>query len=158
FRSIDPAAYIEKITDINVQPRMADWRIVNAQALIVGRATPLPDGRLRGEFRLWDVTGDAQIHAREYLATSESWRRIAHKIADDVYEQMTGEKGYFDTRVVFVSESGPKTRRVKRLAIMDQDGANPSFLTSGQNTVLTPRFSPTAQQLTFMSFETGRPR
>ena len=158
FRSIDPSSYIQKITDINVQPRMADWKIVNAQALVVGRASPLPDGRLRGEFRLWDVTGETQIHAREYIATNESWRRIAHKIADDIYEQLTGEKGYFDTRIVFVSESGPKTKRVKRLAIMDQDGANPSFLTNGDYMVLTPRFSPTAQQITFMSFETGRPR
>ena len=158
FRSVDPASYIEKISDINVQPRMADWKLVSAQALVVGRATAMPDGRLKGEFRLWDVTGETQINAREYIATNESWRRIAHKIADDIYEQLTGEKGYFDTRIVFVSESGPKTKRIKRLAIMDQDGANPSFLTSGQAMVLTPRFSPTAQQITFMSFETGRPR
>jgi TolB protein len=158
FRPIDPASYIEKISDINVQPRFPDWNIVNAKALVVGRATALPDGNLRGEFRLWDVTGEQQIHSREYVTTQENWRRIAHKIADDIYEQLTGEKGYFDTRIVFVSESGPKTKRVKRLAAMDQDGANPTFLTSGEYLVLTPRYSPTAQMITYMSFETGRPR
>ncbi|HVY02734.1 MAG TPA: Tol-Pal system beta propeller repeat protein TolB, partial [Caulobacterales bacterium] len=158
FRPIDPAAYIEKITDINRQPRFEDWRIVNAKALVVGRARALPDGKLSGEFRLWDVSGETQIHDREYIAPQESWRRIAHKIADDIYEQLTGEKGYFDTRIVFVAESGPKTKRVKRLAAMDQDGANPTYLTTGDYMVLTPRYSPTAQMITYMSFETGRPR
>ena len=158
FRPIDPAAYVEKITDINRQPRFEDWRLVNAKALVVGRARSLPDGKLSGEFRLWDVTGELQIHDREYIAPQESWRRIAHKIADDIYEQLTGEKGYFDTRIVFVAESGPKTNRVKRLAAMDQDGANPTYLTTGDYMVLTPRYSPTAQMITYMSFETGRPR
>jgi TolB protein len=158
FRTIDPASYIEKVSDINVQPRFADWKLVNAKALAVGRATATADGKLRGEYRLWDVSGEAPIHDREYITTPENWRRIAHKIADDIYERLTGEKGYFDTRIVFISESGPKTKRIKKLAIMDQDGANPSFLTSGDFMVLTPRFSPTAQMITYMSFETGRPR
>ena len=158
FRPIDPASYIEKVTDINRQPRFEDWKIVNAKALVIGRARLLPDGKLSGEFRLWDVTGETQIHDREYIAPQESWRRIAHKIADDIYEQLTGEKGYFDTRIVFVAETGPKTKRVKRLVAMDQDGANPTYLTTGDYMVLTPRYSPTAQQITYMSFETGRPR
>ena len=100
----------------------------------------------------------SQVIGMQYTTTPESWRRLAHKIADAIYQQLTGEKGYFDTRIVFVAESGPKNRRVKRLAIMDQDGANPQFLTSGEYQVLTPRFSPTAQQITYMSFETGRPK
>ncbi|MGE3302634.1 MAG: Tol-Pal system beta propeller repeat protein TolB [Hyphomonadaceae bacterium] len=158
FRSVDPAAFIERQPDPGAQPRFADWRIINAQALVVGRATMLPDGRLHAEFRLWDVAGEAYVMGREYKTTPESWRRIAHKVADAIYEQLTGEKGYFDSRIVYVAESGQKTRRVKRLAIMDQDGANPSFLTSGAYQVLTPRFSPATQQITYMSFETGKPR
>ncbi|HWA22105.1 MAG TPA: Tol-Pal system beta propeller repeat protein TolB [Caulobacterales bacterium] len=158
FKSIDPAAFIERNPNATAQPRFADWKIINAQALVVGRTTNLPDGRLQAEFRLWDVTTEAYVMGREYKTTPENWRRLAHKVADAIYEQLTGEKGYFDTRIVFVSESGPKTRRVKRLAIMDQDGANPTFLTSGDYQVLTPRFSPTTQQITYMSFETGKPR
>ncbi|MFZ4602956.1 MAG: Tol-Pal system beta propeller repeat protein TolB [Caulobacterales bacterium] len=158
FRPVDQAAYIEKVADINVQPRFADWRIISAQALVVGQTTQLPDGRVRIEFRLWDVTAEQEVFGLQYATTPENWRRIAHKISDAIYERLTGEKGYFDTRVVFVAESGPKTRRVKRLAIMDQDGANPSYLTSGDYMVLTPRFSPTAQQITYMSYESGAPR
>ncbi len=158
FRSINPEAFIEKIGDVNQTPRFPDWRIVNAQALVAGQSTPLPDGRVRIEFRLWDVSGENAVVGRQYATTPENWRRIAHKISDEVYKQLTGENGYFDTRVVFVAESGPRTRRTKRLAIMDQDGANPSFLTSGDYQVLTPRFSPTTQQITYMSYETGRPR
>jgi TolB protein len=158
FKSINPAAFIERAPDVMAQPRFADWKIINAQALVVGQALVLPDGRLQAEFRLWDVAGEAYVIGRQYKTTQENWRRLAHKVADAIYEQLTGEKGYFDTRIVFVAESGPKTRRVKRLAIMDQDGANPSFITSGDYQVLTPRFSPTAQQITYMSFETGRPR
>lgn len=158
FRALDQGAYIEKVVDINVQPRFADWRIINAQALVVGQTTQLPDGRIRIEFRLWDVTAEQEVFGLQYATTPENWRRIAHKISDAIYERLTGEKGYYDTRVVFVAESGPKTRRVKRLAIMDQDGANPSYLTSGDYMVLTPRFSPTAQQITYMSYESGAPR
>lgn len=158
FKNVDPSAFIERNPDPAGIPRFADWKIINAQALVVGTATVLPDGRLHAEFRLWDVAGEAYVIGKQYTTTQESWRRLAHKIADAIYEQLTGEAGYFDTRIVFVSESGPKSRRVKRLAIMDQDGANPQFLTSGEYQVLTPRFSPTNQQITYMSFETGRPK
>src|SRR5690606_22141620 len=109
-------------------------------ALVVGQVTPMPDGRIRIDFRLYDVFGEAQLTGFTYTTTPDNWRRIAHKISDKIYEQLTGESGYFDTRIVFVSETGPRTRRVKRLAIMDQDGANPFFLTSADAQVLTPRF------------------
>jgi TolB protein len=159
FKNVDPAAFIERNPNFDPPgPRFPDWRIINAQALVVGRTTYLPDGRLMAEFRLWDVAEGSQVIGMQYTTTAESWRRLAHKIADSIYQQLTGEKGYFDTRIVFVSESGPRARRVKRLAIMDQDGANPQFLTSGEYQVLTPRFSPTSQQITYMSFETGRPK
>ncbi|MFV4649267.1 hypothetical protein ACNJUT_21990, partial [Mycobacterium tuberculosis] len=117
-------------------------------ALVNGRATIEPDGRLRVDFRLWDTFGEKQLLGLQFTSTPEDYRRIAHKIADAVYKALTGQDGYFDTRVVFVSESGPKKNRVKRLAIMDQDGANPSYLTDGSYLVLTPRFSPNGRQIT----------
>jgi TolB protein len=150
FDPIAPAAFIEKVSDLNAQPRFADWRIIKAQALVIGQTTALPDGRVRIEFRLWDVFGEQQMVGLSYATTPENWRRIAHKVSDAIYEKLTGERGYFDTRIVFVAESGPAGRTVKRLAIMDQDGANPSFLTTGESQVLTPRFSPTAQQIVYM--------
>lgn len=159
FRITDPAAYLEQVADVNTQPRFSDWRVTQAQALVVGQSTLLPDGRLRIEFRLWDVFGETEALASFYATTPENWRRVAHKISDAIYKRLTGEDGYFDTRIVFVSESGPRgARRVKQLMIMDQDGANPSLLVTGNAQVITPRFSPTAQQITYMSFETGRPR
>lgn len=158
FEPIDPGAFIEEINDIDLLPRFVDWRIINAQALITGRATKLPDGRLRIEFRLWDVFAQQQMLGQQYVTSPDNWRRVAHIISDAIYKRLTGEDGYFDTRVVFVAESGPKTERVKRLAIMDQDGANPSFLTDGSYTVLTPRFSPTAQQITYMSYADRTPQ
>ncbi len=158
FAPIDPAAFIEKITNTDVPPRFADWRAINAQALVTGRVTRQPDGRLKAEFRLWDVLGGGQQAGQQYFTTPDNFRRIAHIISDAIYERLTGEKGYFDSRVVFVDETGPKERRVKRLALMDQDGANLRYLTRGDDLVLTPRFSPSTQEITYMSFGQGEPR
>jgi TolB protein len=158
FAPIDPAAYIEKINSIDGVPRFPDWRVINAQALVTGRMTRQPDGRLKAEFRLWDVFGGQQLTGQQYFTTPENWRRIAHIISDAIYERLTGEKGYFDTRIVFVDETGPKDRRVKRLAIMDQDGAGVRYLTRGEDLVLTPRFSPSTQEITYMSYGQGDPR
>ena len=132
--------------------------MINAQALVTGRMTRQPDGRLKAEFRLWDVFGGQQLTGQQYFTTPENWRRIAHIISDAIYERLTGEKGYFDTRIVFVDETGPKDRRVKRLAIMDQDGAGVRYLTRGEDLVLTPRFSPSTQEITYMSYGQGDPR
>ncbi|MES1199303.1 MAG: Tol-Pal system beta propeller repeat protein TolB [Pseudomonadota bacterium] len=158
FHSIDPSAYIEHIQATNIPPHFADWRVLNAQALGVGAVSPMADGRVRVEFHLWDVLGEQQLVAFQIDRTPDDWRRVAHRIADRIYEQITGEPGYFDTRIVFVSETGPKTRRAKRLMIMDQDGANPFFLTPANAMVLTPRFSPSNQLVTYLSYETGIPR
>lgn len=155
FAPIDPAAFIEKIGSIDVAPRFSDWRIINAQALVTGRVTRQGDGRLRTEFRLWDVFASQQMAGQQFFTTPENWRRVAHVISDAIYQRLTGESGYFDTRIVFVEETGPKDRRVKRLAIMDQDGANLRYLTSGSDLVLTPRFSPTSQEVTYMSYGAG---
>ena len=139
-------------------PRFPDWRAINAQALVTGRITRQADGRLKAEFRLWDVLGGAQLNGQQYFTTPDNFRRIAHIISDAIYERLTGEKGYFDSRVVFVDETGPKERRVKRLALMDQDGANLRYLTRGDDLVLTPRFSPSTQEITYMSYGQGEPR
>jgi TolB protein len=150
FRPLDPASFIEKDLNAAVQPRFADWKTINAQALVNGQVT-IEGNRLRVDFRLWDVFREEQLLGLQFTSSPENWRRVAHKISDAVYERLTGEKGYFDTRVVFVAESGARGRTVKRLAIMDQDGANPSYLTSGDSIVMTPRFSPTSQEITYMA-------
>src|SRR5882757_3674022 len=157
FIPIDQAAYIEKVSTIDTLPRFADWRQINAQALVTGRITQ-SDGRLKAEFRLWDVFAGQQLRGEQYNTTADNWRRIAHIISDAIYERITGEKGYFDSRVVFVDESGPKERRIKRLALMDQDGANVRYLTRGDDLVLTPRFSSAADTITYMSYSQGDPK
>ena len=158
FRSLNPASFIEKISDINTPPRFGDWRTIQAQGLVTGQAIMQPDGRLKVDFRLWDIFGESQMVGLQFTTTPENWRRVAHLVSDAIYERITGEKGYFDTRIVFISESGPKLNRRKRLAVMDQDGANPVFLTQGDYLVLTPRFNPTAQMIAYMSYIQDRPR
>ena len=157
FIPIDPAAYLERITDLDAVPRFADWRTINAAGLVTGRIV-----RERGgfgvDFRLWDVPAGGHLVGRRYDGTPENWRRVAHIIADQIYEKMTGEKGYFDSRVAFVEESGARDRRIKRLAIMDQDGAGVSYLTRGDESVLTPRFSPSAREIVYTSFVQQAPR
>ena len=160
FRPLDPASFLEHDLNVAVQPAFASWRQINAAALIVGQAE-VTGGRLVVGFHLYDVPAEKELGfpnnggngegGLQLTANPESWRRIAHKVADAVYERLTGEKGYFDTRVVFVAESGGRGQRVKRLAIMDQDGANPSYLTDGSTLVMTPRFSANSQEITYMA-------
>ena len=158
FRPVDRQAFIEKLDSMAVRPRFGDWRLINAQALVHGQASIQADGRVRVEFRLWDVFAEKQIAGWAFQTTKENWRQVAHKIADKIYERITGEAGYFDSRIVYIAESGPQRRRIKRLAIMDQDGANHRFLTDGNNLVLTPRFSPTSQEITYLAYINDQPR
>ncbi|HET7414039.1 MAG TPA: Tol-Pal system beta propeller repeat protein TolB [Pararhizobium sp.] len=158
FAPIDPNAFIEKISNPDQTPNFNNWRVIKAQALVTGRVTKESNGKLRAEFRLWDVYAGQQLAGQQFYTQPENWRRVAHMIADAIYEKLTGEKGYFDTRIVFVSESGPKTNRVKRLAIMDQDGANVRMLTDGSDLVITPRFSPNSQEITYMAYHGNQPR
>jgi len=157
FKPLDPASFIEKNLGASSRPRFGDWRTIGAQALVSGTVVKQSDGRLRAEFRLWDVFASEQMLGQQFYTTPENWRRLAHIIADAIYERLTGEKGYFDTRIVFVDETGPKDKRVKKLAIMDQDGANMRYLTRGDDLVLTPRFSPTSQEITYMSYGAADP-
>jgi len=151
FRPLDQATFRVAAPDVSQAPASFDpWKAISAQALLVGQVSSGADGRLNVDFRLWDVYAGDQLLGLRLTATPDSWRTIAHQIADAVYEKLTGEKGYFDTRVVFVAESGPKTKRTTRLAIMDQDGANPSYLTDGSALVFAPRFSEKRQEITYM--------
>jgi len=158
FRPIDARAFIQSTASLGLQPRFGDWRLINAQALVNGSAEIRQDGQVQIQFHLWDVFAEQQMTGLELSTQPENWRRIAHIIADAIYKRVTGEDGYFDTRVVYVAETGPAHRRRKRLAMMDQDGANHRFLTDGIDLVLTPRFSPNAQVITYLAYVDGRPR
>jgi TolB protein len=158
FNVIDPAAYTETLASVDAVPTFQSWRVINAQDLVSGAITRQNDGRLKAEFRLWDVAGGQQLDGKQYLTTPDNWRRIAHIISDAIYERLTGLGGYFDSRVVYIDETGPGDRRIKRLAIMDQDGANVKYLTRGDDLVLTPRFSPSTQEITYMAYGQGDPR
>jgi len=157
FAPLDRAAFIEQV-NFDAAPQFGSWRPLDVQGLVTGRMTRQGDGRLKAEFRLWDVVSGGSLLGQQFFTTADNWRRVAHIISDAIYERLTGEKGYFDTRIVFIEESGPKARRVKRLAIMDQDGANVRYLTDGRELVLTPRFSSTSQEITYMAFRAEEPR
>lgn len=158
FRPIDRQAYIQTPEAAAQTPRFQDWRVIGAQALVTGRAEVQPGGRLRVEFRLWDVLPETQLQGTAYTADINNWRQIAHVISDVIYERLLGERGYFDTRIAYISETGPRDRRTRRLAIMDQDGENHRFLTDGRFQALTPRFHPNARQIAFMSYAGNQPR
>lgn len=158
FQPLDRQSFLEQIRDVNAAPRFPDWRSIRSDALVVGRIVQGGDGKVGAEFRLWDVASGKQLAGQRFSTSSQNWRRIGHLIADVVYERLTGEKGYFDTRVVYIDETGPKEKRIKRLAIMDQDGANVRLLSQGQELVLTPRFSPTNQEITYMSYTKDQPK
>ncbi len=159
FRAIPEDAFISKVSNFNAQPAYQDWKAINAQALLVGSASITGDQKLVVKFRLWDVFAQAPLgDGLQFAGSVGSWRRMAHKVADAVYTRLTGEDGYFDSRVVFVAESGPKDQRVKRLAIMDQDGANQRFLTDGSSIVLAPRFSPNSREVLYTSYDSGVPQ
>ena len=158
FAPIDHASFIDNPLGAEVRPRFGNWRDIGAQALITGQIEREADGRLSIEFRLWDIFSEVQMTGLRYVAPPQNWRRVAHLIADSIYQRLTGEQGYFDTRIVFIDEVGLKTARVKRLSIMDQDGANQRFLTDGADLVLTPRFSPTRQEITYLAYYNNQPR
>lgn len=158
FRLIPENSYIQQIKSINEVPAFNDWKAINANALVQTAIQESGTDSLKVEMRLWDVYAENQMKGQSFSTPKSNWRRIAHVIADTIYERLTGEKGYFDTRIVYISETGPATRRIKRLAIMDQDGENHKFLTSGSSLVLTPRFSPNMQKITYLSYSGTVPK
>lgn len=151
FKIVDPAAYIQSARDVMTQPRFADWKVLRAEAL-VGGLVHQEGGNIKVDFRLFDLFAETQLEGLSKSTTRESLRRVAHQIADAIYERITGDKGYFDTRVVYVAESGPEMKRQYRLAIMDQDGANHRYISSGNTLVLTPRFSPDGSKIAYVDF------
>lgn len=157
FNPLKKNSFVQKPDIAHLKPRFEDWKLIKAQALITGKVN-ITNDKLRVEFRLWDVLAAKEIMALAFTTVPNNWRRVAHIITDKIYQRLTGEDGYFDTRIIYVSEEGPKNQRVKKLAIMDQDGANTKYLTLGNELVLTPRFNPTNQMVAYMSFFRNLPR
>ena len=158
FRRIPQEAFISSVSSFSSPVQYADWKAINAQALVTG-AVSVEGGRVIAKFRLYDVFAGTEMgEGMQFAATESGWRRLAHKVADQVYSRITGEGGYFDSRVVFVSESGPKDERAKRIAVMDYDGANVQYLTDSGAIVLAPRFSPDGNRVIYTSYQTGSPR
>jgi len=157
FNPLKKDSFVQNPDIAHAKPRFEDWRLIKAQALVTGKVTISKD-KLRTEFRLWDVVAAKEMLALAFSTTPDNWRRVAHIISDKIYQRLTGEEGYFDTRIIYVSEAGKKTQRYKKLAIMDQDGANVKYLTLGNELVLTPRFSPTNQLVTYLSYFRNLPR
>ncbi len=158
FRLIDRAAFIQASAAPAGPPNFQNWKVTGAQALVTGNVQIRGGGEIRVEFRLWDILPQTQIQGTAYTTTQANWRRIAHIMADVIYERLLGEKGYFDSRIVYISATGPRDRRTKRLAIMDQDSENNRLLTDGSWLVLTPRFHPSRDEIAFMSYANNRPR
>ena len=157
FNPLKKESFVQNPDIAHVKPRFEDWKLIKAQALVTGKVT-VSENKLRAEFRLWDVVAAKEMTALAFSTTPDNWRRVAHLISDKIYQRLTGEEGYFDTRIIYVSETGPKTQRYKKLAIMDQDGANVKYLTLGNELVLTPRFSPKNQLVTYLSYFRNMPR
>ena len=158
FREIPMDAHISQVTSFDAPVAYQDWQAINAQALLTGSVSASGD-RIVVQFRLFDVlSGQPLGEGLQFAGTTQSWRRMAHKVADAAYSRITGEGGYFDSRVVFVAESGPKDQRQKRLGVMDYDGANVAYLTDASAIVIAPRFSPHGARILFTSYATGFPQ
>ena len=158
FTAIESAAFIAPPTSPSVRPNFTDWSPLGIKALITGSVKNINDDEIEIEFRLWDVVAETDLIGLRLTVASKAWRRVAHIISDEIFERLSGDSGYFDTRIVYVSESGPQNKRLKRLAIMDQDGENHQYLTDGSFLVLTPRFSPTSQEITYLAYFKNEPR
>ncbi len=161
FDAIEKEAFLQKPDIAHLKPRFEDWNLIKSQVLITGKvSTKIIDSKdyIRIEFKLWDVLGAKMVDGFSLTTVPTNWRRVGHKVSDKVYERLTGESGYFDTRIIYVAEEGPKTQRVKKLAIMDQDGFNTKYITTGRDLVLNPRFDPTSQKIVYMSYFKDNPR
>ena len=161
FDTLDKESFLQKPDIAHLKPRFEDWTLIKSQVLITGKVSSKiinDKDYIKIEFKLWDVLGGKMVDGFSLTTVPTNWRRVGHKISDKVYERLTGESGYFDTRIIYVAEEGPKTQRVKKLAIMDQDGFNTKYLTLGNELVLTPRFNPTNQMVTYLSYFRNMPR
>jgi len=157
FRPEASASLIPPPATPSIKPDFSEWTPLGVKALLVGSAVEDENGMIEVVFILWDVVTEREIIAGEGQVSEAGLRRISHQIADLVFESWTGDRGYFDTRIVYVAESGPAEKRVKRLAIMDQDGHNHTYLTNGSSLVLTPRFSPQVQEIAYLDYFNDNP-
>ena len=158
FTAVESAAFIAPPTSPSVRPNFTDWTPLGIKALITGSVKNINEQQVEVEFRLWDVIAETDLIGLRLSVNEKSWRRVAHIISDEIFERLSGDSGYFDTRIVYVAESGAQNKRLKRLAIMDQDGENHQYLTDGSFLVLTPRFSPTTQEITYLAYFKNEPR
>lgn len=158
FKLIPKAAFIEEKRGISHKPLFASWRQINAPILLNGDVRNMGEGKYEVSFILWDTISQQQIISQTYNVSHRMFRRLAHKITDQIYQRVTGDKGYFDTKIAFIAQSGNAKNLIKRLAIMDQDGENRRVLTDGKNLVLTPRFSPNANKILYLSYVDDNPR
>jgi TolB protein len=158
FFALEKKSFIQRPEPAHNKPRFEDWIFIKTQVLVTGKISLEKEERLRVEFKLWDVVSATELSALAFYTTPDNWRRVSHMISDKIYERLTGEKGYFDSRIIYVSETGTKVDKKKRLAVMDQDGYGVKYLTLGNELVLTPRFSPTSQHVTYMSYFRNLPR
>ncbi|MDN3646309.1 Tol-Pal system beta propeller repeat protein TolB [Pontixanthobacter aestiaquae] len=139
-------------------PNWPSWENRGADMLVHGYVRARPDGRLTVGCYLYDVTIQDELARAGWVVPPRDWRRAAHKCADLVYSTLTGESPFLDSRIAYIAETGPKDNRTKRLAIMDSDGANHRFITTGRSTALTPRYSPDYRKLLYLSYVDGNPR
>ena len=162
FDTLEKESFLQKPDIAHLKPRFEDWALIKSQVLITGKVTSKiinEKDYINVEFKLWDILGGKMVDGLSLTTTPRSWRRVGHKISDKIYERLTGESGYFDTRIIYVAEEGPKTQRVKKLALMDQDGFNTKYITLGNELVLTPRFNPADDKIiTYMSYFRNDPR
>lgn len=155
---LNSASFPETISNPDAAPNLDAWKTAAAQFVLTGRVLHKDAGRVTAQFRLWDTATGEQVAGQQYSTEAANARRVSHMISDAVFSRVTGEKGFFDSRIVFVDETGPKEKRHKRLAVMDMDGANIKYLDGGKELVVTPRFSPSAPQVAYMSFGDGDPK
>ncbi|MBV7257994.1 Tol-Pal system beta propeller repeat protein TolB [Erythrobacter crassostreae] len=139
-------------------PAFGTWGGRGAEMLVHGYVVAQDDGTLVVGCYLYDVALQDELIREGYEVRPADWRRAAHKCSDLVYSRLTGESPFFDSRIAYIAETGPKDKRVKRLAVMDSDGANHRFLTLGSATALTPRYSPDYKKLMYLSYVDGNPR
>lgn len=153
LRTIDPKMHPQDSRAALLNMQYPQWQLAGSDNVITGRIKVSQYGRLNVEFFLNDTVRRNQLMALSFSTMANNWRRVGHVISDEVMKRLTGEDGAFDTRIVYVAESGPKTRRTKQLAIMDQDGGNHRILTGNDLLVTTPRFSPASQEITYVALQ-----
>lgn len=158
FKPLPTSSFLENKSGINNRPSFPSWRQIGTNILVNGMTRKLDNGNIEICFIMWDVVAEKDIIGEVFELPASMWRKVAHQIADKVYERIIGDKGYFDTRIVYVSESGSARNKIKRIAIMDYDGENHSFLTDGRNLVLTPRFSPQANKIMYLAYVNRKAR